>query len=295
MSFSESEPTHPSFPRSIFRSELPLPDRIAPTVGWRLWSLSGPDLYSITNSGRHELWLGCEPLPAHCNKPETAHRAPDEECNCGIHAAKKIETLFAYAYGPTWSVGTVIGKVALWGEVHEHEFGYRASYAYPQELFVSPELSVSEREALSAHYRVPVHGLDAVPFSPEKDAPVLFGVRRYVLRLPWALAITLFLAWMLLLYQPLSAQNGVALTLAQGVFFSLVISITVKSQLDKIVTPKTVSVFEQYFSLALATTVCCYGDLFGGFGHKVADVCYRIKADFVHAVTTLFKSTRTRL
>jgi len=46
---------------------------------------------------------------------------------CGIHAYKTLERAKS-EYGVN-SSGTVYGKVALWGEVIEHEWGYRAQYA----------------------------------------------------------------------------------------------------------------------------------------------------------------------
>jgi hypothetical protein len=54
----------------------------------------------------------------------------------------------------------VLGRVALWGEVHEHEYGWRAQHGYPQRLYVpsSPghrTEAVQQAEQLR-HYRVPV-------------------------------------------------------------------------------------------------------------------------------------------
>jgi len=51
------------------------------------------------------------------------------DCWCGIYACKHWEHQDVDSrYG-------LVGIVALWGRVFEHEDGYRAQYAYPLELW----------------------------------------------------------------------------------------------------------------------------------------------------------------
>jgi hypothetical protein len=56
------------------------------------------------------------------------HHPPDPACSCGLHAAKDID-LLRRTRNPA-----VIGTVALWGPVIEHELGFRARFGYPQRI-----------------------------------------------------------------------------------------------------------------------------------------------------------------
>ena len=56
------------------------------------------------------------------------HDAPDPRCTCGLHGTHGLEVL------RKTRCPAVLGRVALWGRVIEHEHGYRARYAYPQRL-----------------------------------------------------------------------------------------------------------------------------------------------------------------
>ncbi len=105
-----------------------------------------------------------EPLrPWRLRPPE--HPAPDAACSCGVHAVSVPGDLAAYVPSVAGRriVHRVIGKVALWGEVVEGSRGWRASRAYPAELWV-PEVHVNGRrvaglEAMAldlAGYGVPV-------------------------------------------------------------------------------------------------------------------------------------------
>jgi hypothetical protein len=64
------------------------------------------------------------------------HEAPDFHCCCGIWGFKSIENLLsALGRGGRSYTPSVIGKVSLWGRVIETENGFRAQYAYPEELW----------------------------------------------------------------------------------------------------------------------------------------------------------------
>ena len=56
------------------------------------------------------------------------HEAPDPDCTCGLHGTHGLEVL------RKTRCPAVLGRVALWGRVIEHEHGYRARFAYPQRL-----------------------------------------------------------------------------------------------------------------------------------------------------------------
>jgi hypothetical protein len=58
----------------------------------------------------------------------------------------------------------VVGSVRLWGEVHEHEYGWRAELAYPDRLYVPSRpgersAAIEMAEQLRS-YGVPVEVLD---------------------------------------------------------------------------------------------------------------------------------------
>lgn len=70
--------------------------------------------------------------------------APVLDCGCGIHAFKTLQLAEQRkeesAHGPfggLWMTDRtgVWGSISIWGHIIEHELGYRAQYAYPQELY----------------------------------------------------------------------------------------------------------------------------------------------------------------
>lgn len=56
------------------------------------------------------------------------HDAPVADCRCGLHASPTLDIL------RRTRCPAVLGRVALWGRVIEHERGYRARFAYPQRV-----------------------------------------------------------------------------------------------------------------------------------------------------------------
>jgi hypothetical protein len=101
-----------------------------PLVAWRAWTLSGGRRsgYLLRPiAGRANPWPRRRPARASCWWPQF-HDAPDERCRCGLHAVTE-ERLLRWTRSPA-----VIGTVALWGRVVEHDLGYRAEFGYPQRL-----------------------------------------------------------------------------------------------------------------------------------------------------------------
>ena len=115
----------------------------APYPGFRHWHVAGDRLYSV---GPHPLddvrcpsgsgvigrieWPtgGLTALPC-ANGP-----APAFDCTCGIYATRELrDPGSAWRSGPRYA-NHVIGAVALWGRVVEHESGYRAQHARPVAL-----------------------------------------------------------------------------------------------------------------------------------------------------------------
>lgn len=102
-----------------------------PVIAWRAWALTGRHdgrrLHLRPVAGRTRPWPPMKPAVATC-KLGRMHVAPSLECTCGLHGAHDTDIL-RRTKDPA-----VLGTVALWGRVIEHEHGYRARFAYPQRL-----------------------------------------------------------------------------------------------------------------------------------------------------------------
>ena len=100
-----------------------------PLVVWRSWRLclqrEAPRICPIGDHGHP--WSPFAPLKAACAR-RRFHPAPAPGCACGIYGLKDVMVL-----GSTRSPA-VIGTVALWGRVIEHQLGFRGEFAYPQRL-----------------------------------------------------------------------------------------------------------------------------------------------------------------
>jgi hypothetical protein len=157
------------------------PDYIEPLEAWRAWHVvrraGSPALRSVVKT---TAWPPGQPLVAAClrtrmfprRRRRPVHASPEPECDCGIYATT-LARLGQYVNEglPADVVACVIGRVSLWGTVLECERGYRASYAYPLELYVPRD----ERHArlridraalidqLSLAYGVPAYPVDARP------------------------------------------------------------------------------------------------------------------------------------
>jgi hypothetical protein len=104
-----------------------------PIMGWRVWTLHSnlreTELRMLPISGNAAPWPPFVPASASCPR-RRKHPVPGLDCTCGLHATRGV-TLLHRARNPA-----VMGTVALWGRVVEHELGYRAQYAYPQRLML---------------------------------------------------------------------------------------------------------------------------------------------------------------
>jgi hypothetical protein len=193
-----------------------------PIDGWRVWRVTwglcglvsgptvvtrwpdgvtgnGPELRSLASDSD---WVPRKENRARCDAGARLHTAPAVNCFCGFwayrdrEAAEKILLFSGQPY-------LVLGRVKLWGDIVEHEHGYRAEYAYPYEIHVpyldgargDLEAATSLARALAARYAVDAHpaaitvsgvaallGVDA-PKLPESRSP-----RRRMLRLAFYLA-----------------------------------------------------------------------------------------------------------
>jgi hypothetical protein len=156
------------------------PDYAAPLVGWRVWVVvpDGDEHPRLRSVVQKTIWRPREPLVAECCQRRVlakllrraAHGSvPLVSCQCGIYATNlpELEPLLAEA---PWETGArVLGTVSLWGDVIECERGWRASHAYPAQLYVPvrdgrrPRLSQDEIGAGLGDYGVPVELLPCRP------------------------------------------------------------------------------------------------------------------------------------
>jgi len=111
--------------------ELSVGATTEPIVAWRAWALTGhrdgTELLLRPVAGRSRPWRPMEPAEAAC-KHARLHGAPNVDCSCGLHGTHDVEIL------RRTRCPAVLGRVAFWGRVIEHELGYRAHFGYPQRL-----------------------------------------------------------------------------------------------------------------------------------------------------------------
>lgn len=111
-----------------------------PIIGWRCWRWSPREgaLYSTIYG---VAWPRLERLESRClseddDRPICLH-SPMQDCTCGVYAwsdRKFLDRIIKLEPGgfPVW------GQVSLWGRIVECEKGWRAQYAYPYSLLVTP-------------------------------------------------------------------------------------------------------------------------------------------------------------
>lgn len=104
---------------------------VEPVHAWRCWTLSGSRdgswvrLTPLGGDGRP--WPAGRPASATCIRYRT-HVVPHLTCTCGLYAVNDPDRL-RQSRDPA-----VLGTVALWGRVVQHERGFRAEFGYPQRL-----------------------------------------------------------------------------------------------------------------------------------------------------------------
>jgi len=124
---------------------MKIPDYVSPIIAYRVWQWDGSLLKSLSG----ESWYPRQPLTARCC---LSHQPPHQNCRCGIYAHKldsgprmcslpRMSSLPRMRSAPKTSYSACIGgEVYLWGTVVEHEFGWRAQFAYPKSIFVPCEM-----------------------------------------------------------------------------------------------------------------------------------------------------------
>lgn len=91
-------------------------------VGWRAWNWDGSYLRGVHSRWSSETFAATCP---HCDA------VPSWDHVCGVYAVKRPADVHTF-HGGSW----IIGRVEMWGDVIEHEYGYRASHARITHLWV---------------------------------------------------------------------------------------------------------------------------------------------------------------
>lgn len=90
-------------------------------VGWRGFKIvMSYDQQRPELRGRRQNWTKADPGPANCigGKHMEPHKSPHALCTCGYHALKEQRLIN--------STFPIQAKVLMWGEVFEHDLGYRS-------------------------------------------------------------------------------------------------------------------------------------------------------------------------
>lgn len=128
----------------------PIPDLAEPVEAWRVWRVSRRQGRVVLQSlFVGSVWEPGVPFSASCSgghrsrwrpwrKERNDHEAPDLDCDCGVYGVHSVVAARSYLERPPLLCrdDRVIGRVALWGDVVEGPCGWRASQAYPIDLFV---------------------------------------------------------------------------------------------------------------------------------------------------------------
>ena len=113
------------------RLETPVDTVTEPIQAWRTWTLTGSrdgaDVRLTPIAGDGRPWPPRRPAESSCTR-HRSHVRPEFGCTCGLHAVEHPDEL-RRTRDPA-----VLGTVALWGRIVEHEHGFRAALAYPQRL-----------------------------------------------------------------------------------------------------------------------------------------------------------------
>ncbi len=169
-------------------------------IAWRAWTVwehaGALSLRSFAFTlDPANTWPARQPYVARC-RFRRPHVAPVRSCSCGIYGYARLSSLLGDQHclphrlmgdTPTSTAsgldfrghryrGVVVGRVALWGHVIEHEGGYRAQYAYPQLVYATC-LSGEQRAALASAYGIEVYH---VPLSALRKLSMTAPPARYV-------------------------------------------------------------------------------------------------------------------
>ena len=137
------EPVAPPLPERRITRAIPFAGiRAGEIIAPRVWTLYGNLLHGAFFMGH--AWL-----------PHVPVRGDLHVEGAGIHAFKSFDEAFKYAEKASdWifpNGNVVVGHVALWGDVIEHEHGYRAEHGSVYDIVSVTRYNI-ELDALCRHY-----------------------------------------------------------------------------------------------------------------------------------------------
>jgi len=128
------DPARPEEPYDV--SELPYQNTFGEIVAWRSWKWKDGALVSPY---KDTSWAAGEIIEA--------HESPFKGKNAGVFCHKTIEDVF-HQEKENWQV---VGTVLIWGDVMEHEKGYRAEFAKPYEIkHFHPDMQDTAKQYIEA-------------------------------------------------------------------------------------------------------------------------------------------------
>jgi hypothetical protein len=169
-----------------------------PFIGWRGWGFAhrrghgiplAYDIPKLASGVSDVVWPGGAPLAAECNQIRRVHvagseqeteiaahvgePAPQTDCSCGIYCTLTQRALHEAGH---W-YDDVVGLLAGWGRVVEHESGFRFARAYPVLLVVT-----ADRDAIASRrlFVGPLRREYGVPVAMAAPERVLDVVSEYV-------------------------------------------------------------------------------------------------------------------
>jgi hypothetical protein len=169
---------------------VPIPDYVEPVEAWRVWRVTMRERRVVLQSlFAGAVWEPGVPLVASCTgghrsrwtpwrKPND-HPAPELDCRCGIYGVKSVAAARSYLETPPLLCrdDRVIGRVALWGDVVEGPLGWRASRAYPVDLFVPAPVVAGSGFRRRAYVDEILSALEAYLVPVDLVAPSALAVR----------------------------------------------------------------------------------------------------------------------
>lgn len=153
-----------------------------PEKGWRVWTVAEKHDEMVVKSITYPVaWPKRKPMRAHCmiqwrrtramipHGNADPHQAPISAggpCSCGIYSLRQLHLCRKWSglnvlglKAP--ALARVLGEIAMWGRISQHQEGFRAEYAYPLSFtvyWVHPELDPdSLMDSLCDGYGVPVN------------------------------------------------------------------------------------------------------------------------------------------
>jgi hypothetical protein len=108
--------------------------RAGEIIGWRFWKLCNGLLYSVFASYAWRPGVFERSSSKRCEFRNLGYYKFRDDNNLGYHAFRDKERATREAFFHACWSPCVIGSVAMWGEVIEHQHGWRSEYAAVQSI-----------------------------------------------------------------------------------------------------------------------------------------------------------------